>query len=298
MGNISTITYDGEVLAETEEEGAVAVIYDGNTIANLDNGDTKTFYCANTIPKTNIQIGSKTIFCAVKKMIADIIVAVKSSFVAEPSAYTLIGKYTSSQTWTAPETGWFQIEVFGASGKGGSPHKYHNTTKDPFVVTVMSAGGGGGGGYSCSRVKMNEGDTIQIVRGAVGATSSATINSSVETYETMQVTSGGNGGAPSTINTAPSVGAGGVASGGNYSNQNGGAGTYQKRSVTVSYDEGKSWSISAIGYGGSAGYTGGNAGGNGEGYVKKANQYGDEVAATAGKAGFINIYRGDTNVVA
>ena len=294
MANISTITYNGSVLAETEEEGTVAVAYDGKTIANLNAGDTKTFGCANKVMKTNITIGTKSLLCAMSKMISDIIVAVKSSFVAEPSAYTLIQKYTASKTWTAPETGWFQIEVFGASGKGGSPFKY-NSNANTGAVTVMSGGGGGGGGYACSRVKMNEGDTIQIVRGAVGATSSATINSSVETYETLEVTSGGNGGAPSTVNKAPSVGAGGVASGGNYANQNGGAGTYQKKTA---YADGLSWSISAIGYGGSAGYTGGNAGGNGAGHVKKANEYPEDVAATAGKAGFINIYRGNTNVVA
>lgn len=292
MGNISTITYDGEVLAETEEEGAVAVIYDRETIANLNDGDTKTFYCANTIPKTNIQIGSKTIFCAVKKMIADIIVAVKSSFVAEPSAYTLIGKYTSSQTWTAPEDGWFQIEVFGASGNSGTSWAWYSYSDYGELVRASTGGGGGGGGYACSRIKMNKGDSIEIVCGAVGSSSSAEFQSSLETYNSIIVTSGKNGANSGTdVNnpTGGTGGAGGVASGGNYLNYDGGKGSNGTGS-TSGFPNGAS--------GGKAGYTGGNAGASSPNTKRPYDTANKTYSANKGFAGFINIYRGDTNVVA
>ena len=192
-------------------------------------------------------------------------------FPAEPSTYSLIGTYTSSQTWTAPENGYFQVEVFGASGNGGDG-KYSNGR-------FMSGGGGGGGGYACSRIKMNAGDTITLVPAAVGSTSSATINSSLETYSKLSVTSGADGGNGSVILGGSAGGAGGVATGGNYANANGGDGTKGSNSTE---------SGPAGGAGGAAGYTGGNVGGQGG---KGGNN-----AGKAGSAGFIKIYRGNTNL--
>ena len=45
---------------------------------------------------------------------------IPSAFPAEPSSYALIGTYSSSQTFTAPEDGWYQVELFGRSGAGGA----------------------------------------------------------------------------------------------------------------------------------------------------------------------------------
>lgn len=208
-------------------------------------------------------------------------------FPAEPTAYTLIEKYTTSQTWTAPETGWFQVEVFGASGKGGAGKSYCKVVQYEPIDYAASGGGGGGGGYACSRIKMKKGDTIELVVGAVGADSSATIDSVVETYDIMTVTSGANGGDVSGNVVSYKVGTGGtggVASGGNYANANGGAGGNGNKTGTSG------------GKAGTAGYTGGNAGGTGgygqTNYTSKEATH----AGKAGKAGFINIYRGDTNL--
>lgn len=182
----------------------------------------------------------------------------------EPTAYSLIGTYTSSGEFIAPESGYFQIEVFGASGRGGQYYFSRNM--------MWCGGGGGGGGYACSRIKLTKGDKIIFSPGSVGATSYAEIDSSMEAYSKMNVTSGKNGGNGS-FGNGGAGGAGGIASGGNYKNANGGKG-----------GNGNMGGANP-GAGGAAGYSGGNAGGKGAGAL--ANE--------AGKAGFIKIYRGNTN---
>lgn len=191
-------------------------------------------------------------------------------FPEEPSSYNQLALITSSQTWTAPENGYFQIEVFGASGNGG------NGKYGPYYC---SGGGGGGGGYACSRIKMTKGDSIALIVGAVGAVSSASINSSLETYSVMSVTSGTNGGNAGG-SSGGTGGAGGSATGGNYANNNGGTGG--NGSVSIGSP------ISVGGAGGAAGYTGGNVGG--QGAAGKVDAQG-----SPGSAGFVKIYRGNTN---
>lgn len=213
-------------------------------------------------------------------------------FPKEPSEYELIQKYTAAGTFTAPEKGWYQIEVHGASGNGGEPHSFSGrvTDNDFYHYTLTSGGGGGGGGYACSRVKLMKNDTVTFTPGKVGATSSASIFSTIEEYEDMAVTSGGNG-------VRTTVGTGGVASGGNYENANGKNGNRQSDSGGVWAGDGIY--AAAKGAGGAAGHSGGNAGGNGEGCVYDTSQGIDDALtttpATKGSAGFIKIYRGNTN---
>lgn len=205
-------------------------------------------------------------------------------FPPEPAGYELISTHTGATTFSAPENGYFQIEVFGASGNGGAGAK-HNT--DYFA----GGGGGGGGGYACSRIKMNKGDTVVLSPGKVGSASAATINSSVENYSVMNVTSGSNGAAayagPSTY-YGGAGGAGGKATGGNFLNANGGGGGTGNKGYDI-YGYGREGNGEG-GSGGGAGYSGGNAGGKG------ATATGSSVGSPgSGKAGFIKIYRGDTN---
>ena len=197
-------------------------------------------------------------------------------FPEEPSAYNQLALITSSQTWTAPENGWFQIEDFGASGSGGNGYYRYSV-----YLQSNSGGGGGGGGYAASRIKMSKGDTAEINIGDVGAVTSVLINSSLETYFPLYVTSGANGGSYVVGSSGSnSGGAGGVASGGNYANNNGGNG-----GNGIS----QQGSVASGGAGGAAGYTGGNVGGAGGKGDSSHN------AGEAGKAGFIKIYRGNTN---
>lgn len=218
-----------------------------------------------------------------------------SLFPEEPSGYELIGTYTTSQTWVAPEDGWYQIEVFGASGAGGTGAQYRVSAAN---YNFGTAGSGGGGGYSCSRVKLKAGDTVELVVGQRAGTdstsnwtyatdSSVVINSTVEDYESMSVTAGGRGGngkATSSSATGGSAGTGGVASGGNVSNINGSAG---KKGVTIKGASLNSDSNDIVVAGG-AGANGAPAGGKGG----VSNNRGG-----SGSAGFIKISRGDTNII-
>ena len=208
-----------------------------------------------------------------------------SFFPGEPSSYEQIVLITSSQTWEAPENGYFQIEVFGASGNGGNAamHGYYAGT----------GGGGGGGGAAISRVKLKKGDVIELNSASVGATSYAIVNSSLETYDTLSVTSGSNGGNGYSLGSSNtrggSGGSGGSASGGNYANYNGksgGNGSGNRHTVGDSY---------AGGGGGAAGYTGGNAGGHGAGSYMNMDTTMGLYSPGAGSAGFFKIYRGNTN---
>lgn len=212
---------------------------------------------------------------------------------AEPTSYTLIGTFTSSGTYTVPADGWYQIELQGASGTGG-----HSASGNKFY----SGGGGGGGGCAISRVRLKKNDTVVYTLGkyntAQGSTSpsmsnhpkagdsSATINSSVESYTTMSVTGAKNGQSAVANDTSNNVGGtGGTASGGTYNNYKGGTGG------TGSNGEVYGTKNIAGGTGGTAGYTGGNAGGKGAGYNKTTYDY----DAENGKNAFIKIYRGNTN---
>ena len=196
-------------------------------------------------------------------------------FPNEPSAYNQLALITASQTWAAPEDGWFQIEDFGASGKGGDGYLLSMNN----VYASLSGGGGGGGGYACSRVKMHKNDTAVINIGAVGATTSVTINSTVESYSALSVTSGSSGENGANSSAGGVGGAGGTASGGNHANNNGGNGSKGTQN---------NGGLAIGGNGGAPGYTGGNYGGKG---ADGANRnYGE-----AGKAGFIKIYRGNSN---
>ena len=303
MANISTITYGGSVLSETEEAGDVVVTYDGRTLANITAGETKNILCNGKVMKTNLYIGGKTLLCEMAQMISDIVVAVKSAFPEAPTAYDLISRYTASQTWTAPEDGYYQIEVFGASGNGGAT----NFLASSGGAGIATGGGGGGGGIAVSRIKMKKGDTIVINCGAVGETTIATINSSIESYSVLQVTSGTNGTDGVVTSalysaTAGTGGAGGVASGGNDSNVNGnlgGNGNAKTKCKTAG-------EVFAGGIGGTSAISGGNVGGTAQmvtvtkKWMSGISSYyyeGEISGGTSGSAGFIKIYRGNTNEV-
>lgn len=292
MANRGTITYNGKTISTEDRDGSFAVYYDGIMKANIAAGHSQTLNCAGKLMKTNVVIGGKTLNCAKYKMATDVVIAVVSLFPSSPSSYNLLSQYTASNTWTAPEDGYYQIEVFGASGSGGLSFTY-NPGSTTSTRKRYGGGGGGGGGYSCSRVKMNKGDTIVLNVGAIGATTSAIINSSYDnSYDhTIQVTSGisGTNAGNTSSSWFPSYsagigGAGGTASGGNYQNANGSAGT-DGASTTGN-------TAASGGVGGAAGYTGGNAGGDGANSTSSSSYSKD---AEPGSAGVIKIYRGNTN---
>lgn len=225
--------------------------------------------------------------------------AVPSEFPAEPTAYTLIAKYTSSQTWVAPEDGWFKIEVHGASGTGGyssSDYEYeYSDDPDEHVEKYwgQTGGSGGGSGYAASIVKLKAGDIVVLSPGAVGVVSSATVTSSYNTEysHSLQVTGAGNGTKPSGATKSATTGkggSGGVASGGNSENINGSAG---KNGAYSKYDY-SNYTCSGPA-GGAPGHVDGNTGGAGGGFKGLTAS---SIAPGSGKAGFIKISRGNTNL--
>ena len=204
----------------------------------------------------------------------------------EPTAYTLIEKYTASGTFTAPESGYFQVELFGASGTGGKAYAVSSRK-------LYGGGGAGGGGYACSRIKLKKGDIVKYTLGTAGNTSSVIFSSSLETYANIQITSGTNGGA-ATSSAVGAGGAGGNATGGNFSNVNGGKGDNGSSNViTNPYINAKQ---ALGGDGGGSGNTAGNAGGRGGSafYWPDDNTMKGE-NGNPGKKAFIKIYRGNTN---
>lgn len=225
--------------------------------------------------------------------------AIPSAFPLKPESiddYTLYRTYSHSyyaQTFTAPEDGWYKIIVYGASGNGGDGEEQ---SKDGVGVFAAGGGGGGGGGVCIAIVKLNKGDTIIITVGSIGSTSKAVINATAgETYSTMTVTSGGDGGNGDTYTggyfgdayaNGGYGGKGGKASGGNYANYSGKSGGSGGED---SSDDSSDYVSADGGYGGSPGYTGGRKGGDGG----SENSSGD-----SGSAGYVQIYRGNTNIVA
>ena len=232
-----------------------------------------------------------------------------AGFPAEPTEYLPIDKYTASQTWIAPESGWFKIEVHGASGNGGlGANTSFEVDGDGGYYVALGGGSGAGGGYGCSLVKLSAGDIVTLNIGAVGADTVVEINSSMESYDTIVVSPGGNGGnavatakddvGAVTPSYSGAAGVAGTVTGGNLANIQGGNGTR---------GSGTTWATGEENYspvaGGKAAHSDGNAGGRGAG-VYRSIAVSDAWTGsdwlpykrTFGKAGFIKISRGNTNV--
>ena len=122
------------------------------------------------------------------------------------------------------------------------------------------------------------------------SSSGVNFQSSLESYNTISVTSGGNGTDASTgTDPEPGVGgSGGVASGGNYLNYNGSEGSNGTKATSSSGVVGAS--------GGASGVVGGNVGASAPNANRTTNGS-SNFSANPGLPGFIKISRGDTNVV-
>lgn len=211
-------------------------------------------------------------------------------FPAEPESYLEIVRYTSSGSFFAPEDGFFEIELHGASGCGGE-------AKTSGEEGIPGGGGGGGGGCAVSRIKMKKDDKISFVLGKAteessassveySGDSSAVIESSFDEYDSTLSVSGGANGYRTNGYLKGKGGEGGKASGGNFLNKNGGNG---KDGGTADFN----WESTAFGgEGGTAGYSGGNPGGKGA-----DNSLGStNMNRGYGKDAFIVIRRGNNNV--
>ena len=213
---------------------------------------------------------------------------------ADVSDYTLISEFTSSQSFAAPEDGWFLIEVHGASGSGGgagigNANWYVSEDEEGERTYGYKTGGSGaGGGYGASIVKLKKGDRVVMTIGDVGEATVAVMEATAgESYAEIVAEPGGNG-ANASRSSVGTAGLAGEVRGGNLQNIPGGDGrlggsawAYEKDDVTI-----------AAKAGGMPGHGDGNAGGMSS-YCTNGVRYN----AGSGRAGFVRISRGGTNVV-
>lgn len=212
-------------------------------------------------------------------------------FPAEPESYLEIVRYTSSGSFFAPEDGFFEIELHGASGCGGEAK-----TSGEEGIPGGGGGGGGGGGFSASRVKMRKGDKIFCDSGAVGNSSTAKIESSIDRSHNITVYPAENGKEPPHIWDDPkdieleggNGGAGGKAEGGNFRNLEGLSGGKGS-------SDPKAKEAPAAGTKGISQAIGGRNGGLG-GTIFDSGSWGlHSRDGEKGENGFIKIYAGNKN---
>ena len=85
------ITYNGNEISAVDEAAPVSVAYNSETIATLNDGDTKTLVCHGKVMGSDVVIGSKTLNCNGKLMQGDIVVE-------------LVGSATGGETWYFNDT--------------------------------------------------------------------------------------------------------------------------------------------------------------------------------------------------
>ena len=223
--------------------------------------------------------------------------------------YTWIETYLTDGDFTALQTGWYKIEVFGASGNGGSPTLFSisNNDDETVGVTYYRAAGGGGGAYACDQVMLNAGDKLTITTGTPGNNTSVVFNATVEGQECKDIVaiSGGNGTGGINDNNIKSNGvggAGGTVNGGTINailksgNAGETAGGYTGSLTThPNVDSSDRLAMDAC-KGGASGIESGNKGGNGAGIKllipDEADAY-TEIPYQNGKNGYVKIYLGN-----
>ena len=203
-------------------------------------------------------------------------------FPAEPTFWTEIETLSDSESWVAPENGWFKFVCAAKCGNGGTSMVAWDGglpgAQPPHEYWGLSGGAGGAGGYSESKVSKLKDEIVEITFS----------NGSISCLD-ISVTAGGDGVGGFTSNRPG--GAGGTASGGNLVNTDGTAGA---SGVVGNHYTGSSSSISmAATQGGLRGD--GQRGGNGAG-ITNGNE--NSPAAGVGAAAHVKIYRGNTNVPA
>lgn len=201
--------------------------------------------------------------------------------IAPPTGWSQINQYTSSGSFTAPETGYFKFAAYAASGSGGSGtvFAYKNESTSGYDGYDEAAGGGSGGcgGYAESQFLLNEGQTI-----------SFTFSSGNISCNGINVTAGGNGSSAYKSGGSARAGSGGragSASGGNIKNVAGKAGASGGRW----HGENNSRCKFNAAKGATNGYCTGGDGPSCDGWKSTGT------SATSGNGARLVVYRGNTN---
>lgn len=134
------------------------------------------------------------------------VTATPDDFPAEPTEYTALTEFTSSNSYVIPEMGWFRIDVFGKCGNGSSSIWYPSKS-------ACNGPSGGQGGYARSELGLNKNDVVNI-----DINSSGDVTVTVK-EATIIANHGGNAQPVSSSSGTFLGGSGGNSSGGNvYSN--------------------------------------------------------------------------------
>lgn len=207
-------------------------------------------------------------------------------FPEEPTEYTALTEFTSSNSYVIPEMGWFRIDAIARSGDGG-----HTVQKSGNLVSTP--GGGGTGGHSRSEIAANKGDIISI------KIQNGDITISSETIENLNMSSshGSNGIVAATASDDSRGGPGGTANGGNKINETGLTGSAGRNGridpgETYAGGSGAAKNIEI-----NSSKTHRIAGGNGQGIRRASSASGySYIKYTTGTEAIVFISRGNTNI--
>lgn len=215
------------------------------------------------------------------------VTATPDNFPEEPTEYTALTEFISSNSYVIPETGWFRIDAIARSGDGGR-------TVQKSGNLVSTPGGGGTGGHSRSEIAANKGDIISI------KIQNGDITISSETIENLNMSSshGSDGIVAATAGDDSRGGPGGTANGGNKINETGLTGS-AGRNGRIDPGEvyaGGSGAVKNIEINSSKTHR--IAGGNGQGIRRASNSNGyNYINYTTGTEAKVFISRGNTNVL-
>lgn len=207
-------------------------------------------------------------------------------FPEEPTEYTALTEFTSSNSYVIPEMGWFRIDAIARSGDGG-----HTVQKSGNLVSTP--GGGGTGGHSRSEIAANKGDIISI------KIQNGDITISSETIENLNMSSshGSNGIVAATAGDDSRGGPGGTANGGNKINETGLTGSAGRNGridpgETYAGGSGAAKNIEI-----NSSKTHRIAGGDGQGIRRASSASGySYINYTTGTEAIVFISRGNTNI--
>lgn len=207
-------------------------------------------------------------------------------FPEEPTEYTALTEFTSSNSYVIPEMGWFRIDAIARSGDGG-----HTVQRSGNLVSTP--GGGGTGGHSRSEIAANKGDIISI------KIQNGDITISSETIENLNMSSshGSNGIVAATAGDDSRGGPGGTANGGNKINETGLTGSAGRNGridpgETYAGGSGAAKNIEI-----NSSKTHRIAGGNGQGIRRASSASGySYINYTTGTEAIVFISRGNTNI--
>lgn len=142
-----TVSYNGSVIDETDQNTPVSISYNGAVIASVDSGMQKTILCSGKYMTTNIVVGTKTLLCGGKLMLSDIII--RSEQVVRTVTLNLSGRGNATDCYAEIggtrryDAGTYTVNAgdtitFGVYGRSSGPTSGYVTIDGVQVLTATS----------------------------------------------------------------------------------------------------------------------------------------------------------------